>query len=176
MRWNLDPSHSTAEFIVRHMMITNVRGRFGVLAGTVDFDPERPESATIEVTAQAASIQTHDATRDAHLRGADFFDVEKHPHLEFRSKKVVRKGQGFAATGDLSMRGVSREVTFDIEGPTAPGKDPWGQTRIGASATATVRRKDWGLVWNTPLEAGGVLVSDEVKLELHVSLIAAKTA
>ena len=174
MRWTIDPSHSTAEFTVRHLMITNVRGRFGKIAGTVELDLERPEQAKIEVTIDATSIDTGDEKRDAHLRSGDFFDVEHHPTLEFRSKQVARKGDGFAVTGELTMHGVTKEVTLEVEGPTSPTKDPWGGTRIGASATGKLNRKDWGLHWNAPLEAGGVLVGEQVKLAIEVSLVAAK--
>jgi polyisoprenoid-binding protein YceI len=155
-------------------MITNVRGRFGKVAGTVEFDPERPEQASIEATIDATSIDTRDEKRDAHLRSPDFFDTEKFPELTFRSKKVTRAGEGLTVVGDLTMRGVTKEVTLEIEGPSAPQKDPWGNTRIGASATGKLQRKDWGLNWNAALEAGGVLVGDQVKLQLEVSLIAEK--
>lgn len=174
MRWTIDPSHSTAEFTVRHLMITNVRGRFGKVAGTVELDLERPEQAKIDVTIDAASIDTGDEKRDAHLRSGDFFDVEHHPKLEFKSKKVARKGDGFEVTGDLTMHGVTKEITLEVEGPTSPTKDPWGGTRVGASATGKLNRKDWGLHWNAPLEAGGVLVGEQVKLAIDVSLVAAK--
>jgi polyisoprenoid-binding protein YceI len=174
MRWTIDPSHSTAEFTVRHLMITNVRGRFGKLAGTVDLDLERPEQAKIEVTIDTASIDTRDEKRDAHLRSADFFDVEHHPKIEFRSKKVARKDHGFEVVGDLTMHGVTKEITLDVEGPSDFTKDPWGNTRIGASATTKVNRKDWGLNWNAALETGGVLVGEQVKITLEVSLVQAK--
>jgi len=174
MRWTIDPSHSTAEFTVRHLMITNVRGRFGKLSGTVDFDPERPEQATVEATIDATSIDTREEKRDAHLRSADFFDVEKYPELKFQSKKLTKSDDGFALTGDLTRHGVTKEITLDVEGPSAPTKDPWGNTRIGASATGKLNRKDWGLGWNAALEAGGVLVGEQVKLSLEVSLVAEK--
>ncbi len=172
MRWNIDPSHSTAEFTVRHLMITNVRGRFGKLEGFVDYDPSKPEATTIEATIDASSIDTRDEKRDAHLRSGDFFEVEKFPTLTFKSKKVTKTDDGFKAVGDLTIRGVSKEVTLEIEGPTDTQKDPWGNTRIGASATAKINRKDWGLNWNAALEAGGVLVGEQVKISLEVSLVA----
>jgi polyisoprenoid-binding protein YceI len=174
MRWVIDASHSTAEFTVRHLMITNVRGRFGKLAGTVEFDPEKPEQSSIEATIDATSIDTRDDKRDAHLRSSDFFDTEKFPELTFRSKKVSRSDDGLLVVGHLTMRGVTKEITLAVEGPTTVQKDPWGNTRIGASATAKLNRKDWGLHWNATLEAGGVLVGEQVKLQLEVSLIAEK--
>ena len=174
MRWNIDPSHSTAEFTVRHLMITNVRGRFGKLSGSVEFDPERPEQTEVTASIDTTSIDTHEEKRDAHLRSPDFFDVEKFPTLEFKSKRVQKTDDGFQIIGDLAMHGVTKEVTLDVEGPSTPTKDPWGGTRIGASATAKINRKDWGLHWNAALETGGVLVGEQVKIQLEVSLVAAK--
>jgi polyisoprenoid-binding protein YceI len=174
MKWNIDPSHSTAEFTVRHLMITNVRGRFGKVEGFVNYDPEKPEATTIEATIDATSIDTRDDKRDAHLKSADFFDVEKNPTLTFKSKRVTKTDDGFKAVGDLTMHGVTKEITLDVEGPSDFTKDPWGNTRIGASATAKVNRKDWGLNWNAALETGGVLVGEQVKITLEVSLVQAK--
>jgi len=174
MRWNIDGSHSTAEFSVRHLMITNVKGRFGTLAGTVEYDPEKPEASQIDVTIDATSIDTRDEKRDAHLRSPDFFDVEKFPNLTFKSTSVKKTDDGFAATGDLTIHGVTKSVTLEVEGPSDQSKDPWGNTRIGASATAKINRKDFGLNWNAALEAGGVLVGEQVKISIEVSLVQAK--
>ena len=174
MRWNIDGSHSTAEFSVRHLMITNVKGRFGTLSGTVDYDPEKPEASQIDVTIDATSIDTRDEKRDAHLRSPDFFDVEKFPSLTFKSTSVKKTDDGFAATGDLTIHGVTKPVTLEVEGPSDQNKDPWGNTRIGASATAKINRKDFGLNWNAALEAGGVLVGEHVKISIEVSLVQAK--
>jgi polyisoprenoid-binding protein YceI len=176
MRWTIDPSHSTAEFTVRHLMITNVRGRFGTLSGTVDLDPTRPESAVIDVTIDAASIDTRDEKRDAHLRSADFFDVEKFPTITFKSTKVSPTSDGYQAVGDLTIHGVTKQVTLDVEALSSPSKDPWGNTRIGTSATTKINRKDFELNWNAALETGGVLVGDQVKIGLEVSLIAEAAA
>lgn len=174
MRWNIDGSHSTAEFSVRHLMITNVKGRFGTLSGTVDYDPEKPEASQIDVTIDATSIDTRDEKRDAHLRSPDFFDTEKFPSITFKSTSVKKTDDGFAATGDLTIHGTTNTVTLEVEGPSAPNKDPWGNTRIGASAHAKINRKDFGLNWNAALEAGGVLVGEQVKISIDVSLIQAK--
>lgn len=174
MRWNIDGSHSTAEFSVRHLMITNVKGRFGTLSGTVDYDPEKPEASTIDVSIDATSVDTRDEKRDAHLRSPDFFDVEKFPTLTFKSTSVKKTDDGFAATGDLTIHGVTKSVTLEVEGPSEPNKDPWGNTRIGASAHAKINRKDFGLNWNAALEAGGVLVGEQVKISIEVSLVQAK--
>ena len=172
--WNIDPSHSTAEFSVRHMMITNVKGRFGKLEGTVEYDPAHPELSKFEATIDATSIDTRDEKRDAHLRSADFFDVEKNPKLTFTSREIKRTADGFTAIGDLTMHGITKPVTLEIEGPTEETKDPWGNTRIGASAHAKINRKDWGLNWNAALEAGGVLVGETVKITLEISLVKAQ--
>lgn len=174
MRWNIDPSHSLAEFSVRHLMITTVKGRFAKLEGWVDYDPANPAASKLEVQIDAASIDTREEKRDAHLRSADFFDVEKHPKITFLSKAVTASDDGLRVLGDLTMHGVTKEVTLEVEGPSAPTKDPWGNQRIGATATAKINRKDWGLNYNQALEAGGVLVSETVKIALEVSLVAAK--
>ena len=174
MRWNIDGSHSSAEFSVRHLMITNVKGRFGTLSGTVDYDPEKPEASQIDVTIDATSVDTRDEKRDAHLRSPDFFDTEKFPSITFKSTGVKKTDDGFAATGDLTIHGVTKSVTLEVEGPSDPNKDPWGNTRIGASAHAKINRKDFGLNWNAALEAGGVLVGEQVKISIEVSLVQAK--
>jgi polyisoprenoid-binding protein YceI len=174
MRWNIDGSHSAAEFSVRHLMITNVKGRFGTLSGTVDYDPEKPEASQIDVTIDATSIDTRDEKRDAHLRSGDFFDTEKFPSITFKSTSVKQTDDGFAATGDLTIHGVTKPVTLEVETPSAQSKDPWGNTRIGASATTKINRKDFGLNWNAALEAGGVLVGEQIKIAIEVSLIQAK--
>jgi polyisoprenoid-binding protein YceI len=174
MRWNIDPTHSTAEFSVRHLMITNVKGRFGALSGTVDYDAASPEASKINVTIDATSIDTRDEKRDGHLKSADFFDVEKFPTLTFVSKKVTKDGDTLNAVGDLTMHGVTKEITLEVDTPSAPGKDPWGNTRIGSSAQAKINRKDWGLGWNAALETGGVLVGEQVKINIEVSLTEAK--
>ncbi|HET9100948.1 MAG TPA: YceI family protein, partial [Acidobacteriaceae bacterium] len=160
----IDPAHSSVHFSVRHLMVSNVRGEFAKISGTVKYDPEKPETSTVEATIDATSISTRDAQRDAHLKSADFLDVEKFPALTFRSKKIEVAAGGGKVTGDLTIHGVTREITLDVEGPTAEMKDPWGKQRIGASATAKLNRKDFGLTWNAALEAGGVMVGDEVKI------------
>jgi polyisoprenoid-binding protein YceI len=155
-------------------MITNVRGRFGKLTGTIDYDPEHPEQASIDATIDATSIDTREEKRDAHLRSPDFFDVEKFPNLTFKSSKVSKTDDGLEVTGDLTMHGVTKPIVLAIEGPSPAQKDPWGGTRIGASATAKVNRKDWGLHWNAALETGGVVVGEQVKIHLEIQLTADK--
>jgi polyisoprenoid-binding protein YceI len=174
MRWNIDGSHSTAEFSVRHLMITNVKGRFGTLSGTVDYDPEKPEASQIDVTIDASSVDTRDEKRDAHLRSPDFFDTEKFPSLTFKSTSVKKTDDGFAATGDLTIHGVTKPVTLEVDTPSAQSKDPWGNTRIGTSAHTKINRTDFGLNFNAALETGGVLVGEQVKISIEVSLVQAK--
>jgi polyisoprenoid-binding protein YceI len=171
-RWQIDPAHSAAHFSVRHLMISNVRGEFSKVSGNAVLDPSDPSKSTVEVSIDTASIDTRELQRDEHLRSADFFDVANHPAITFRSKKITAAGKDqFKVTGDLTIRGATREVTFDVEGPVPPVKDPWGNIRTGVSATAKINRKDFGLVWNALTEAGGVVVGDEVSLTFEAELI-----
>lgn len=172
--WTLDAAHTEIGFRVRHMMISWTKGRFGAFSGTVALDDAKPERSTIEVAIEAASVDTRMEQRDQHLRSADFFDVERFPRITFRSTAVRPAGAGaFQVLGDLTIRGVTRPVTLEVEGLGPAYKDPWGGVRRGAQARATIDRKDFGLVWNGVLEAGGVLVGDEVRIELEVELIQA---
>ena len=164
--YQIDSSHSAAHFSVRHMMIANVRGEFTKVSGTIVYDPENPKNSSVEAVIDASSIATRDPQRDAHLRSADFLDAEKYPVLTFRSKSISGERGDWKVTGDLTIRGVTHEVTLEVEGPTPETRDPWGNLRIGATATGKINRKDFGLTWNTALETGGVLVGDEVKLTL----------
>jgi len=173
--WKIDAAHSVVEFKVRHMMISNVKGQFTVITGSMTLDPKDITKSRIEASVDAASINTRDAQRDGHLKSPDFFDVENYPKLTLASTRVERKSEGeLAVTGNLTIHGVTREVVFDVEGPTPPRKDPWGNARIGVSATAKINRKEFGLTWNAPLEAGGFLVGDEVTITLDVEFIQAK--
>lgn len=169
----IDPTHSSVHFSVRHLMVSNVRGEFTKVSGTVEFDPQKPESSTIQATIDAASINTRDTQRDAHLKSADFLDVEKFPTITFRSKKIAMQPGGGKVTGDLTIHGVTREIALDVEGPTEEIKDPWGKQRVGASATAKLNRKDFGLTWNAALETGGVMVGDEVKITIDLEIVRA---
>ena len=170
--WKIDPVHSVAEFKVRHMMISNVKGQFTGVSGSLMYDENNPENSQLEASLDAASITTREPQRDAHLKSADFFDVERFPTLTFRSTHITRTADGdLQVTGDLTIHGVTRPVTFAIDGPTAPARDPWGNTRIGVSATTKISRKDFGLTWNAGLEAGGVLVGDEVTITLDVQFV-----
>jgi polyisoprenoid-binding protein YceI len=154
------------------MMISNVKGRFTAVSGTLYFDENNVANSRVDASIEANSITTGDPQRDAHLKSADFFDAEKYPTLTFRSTRVVPDGEGeLKATGELSIHGVTREVTFAVEGPTAPVKDPWGNSRVALSATTKINRKDFGLTWNAALETGGILVGDEVTITLEVQFI-----
>jgi polyisoprenoid-binding protein YceI len=171
-QWQIDPAHSAAHFSVRHLMISNVRGEFAKVSGNAVLDQSDPTKSTVEVIVDTASIDTRELQRDEHLRSADFFDVANHPAITFRSKKIAPAGPGhFKVTGDLTIRGVTREVTFDVEGPVPAVKDPWGNVRTGVSATAKINRKDFGLVWNALTETGGVVVGDEVSITFEAELI-----
>jgi len=172
--WNLDPAHSVAEFKVKHMMISNVKGQFVKVSGTLNLDESDLANSKVEALIDASSIETRDAQRDAHLKSADFFDVEKYPTLSFKSNRitVVRDGE-LAVEGDLNIHGVTRKVTFAVEGPTPAAKDPWGNTRVAIAATTKINRKDFGLTWNAALETGGILVGDEITITLDVQFIRA---
>ncbi len=170
--WKLDPAHSSADFKIKHMMISNVKGSFSGLTGTLVENTANPNQSTVEASIDIATINTGDPQRDGHLKSADFFDVEKYPKMTFKSTQVERKGDGeYSVTGDLTLHGVTKPVTFAVEGPSAPGKDPWGNTRIGLSATTRINRKDFGLSWNSPLETGGILVGEDVQINLDVQFI-----
>ena len=172
--WNVDPIHSVAEFKVKHMMISNVKGQFTGVSGVLSLDEANLTKSHVEATIEAASINTRDAQRDGHLKSPDFFDVEKFPTLSFQSTLVQNAGDGeLAVTGDLTIHGVTRNVVFKVEGPTPATKDPWGNTRVGLSATTKINRKDFGLTWNAALETGGILVGDEVTLTLDVEFVKA---
>lgn len=172
--WNIDPVHSAAEFKVKHMMISNVKGRFTGIAGSLSRDDGDILHSSVEVSIDAASIDTREPQRDAHLKSADFFDVEKFPTLTFKSTRLSRNSDGeLEVTGDLTIHGVTRKVVFEVEGPSSPAKDPWGNVRLGLSATTKINRKDFGLTWNTALETGGILVGDDVTITLDVQFVKA---
>jgi polyisoprenoid-binding protein YceI len=172
--WNLDPVHSVAEFKVKHMRISNVKGQFATVTGVLTLDEADQANSRVEASIEAASINTCDAQRDTHLKSEDFFHVEKFPTLSFKSTRITRTGNGeLTVAGDLAIRGVTRNVVFTVEGPTPPAKDPWGNTRLGLSATTRINRKEFGLTWNAALETGSILVGDEVTITLDVQSVKA---
>jgi polyisoprenoid-binding protein YceI len=174
--WQIDPAHTNVQFSVRHMMISNVRGDFNKVSGKVTSDGQNPDAIQVDATIDAGSIDTRIEMRDKHLKSPDFLDVEKYPTIEFKSKKVEANGNGkWKLTGDLTLHGVTKEVVLDVEGPTPVVKDPMGNPRVGASATTTINRKDFGLNWNKALEAGGVLVGDDVQITIDVEAIQKKS-
>ncbi|MGA9305800.1 MAG: YceI family protein [Candidatus Sulfotelmatobacter sp.] len=172
--WNIDPVHSTAQFKVKHMMISNVKGEFTAVTGKLELNNADITKSKIEASIDASSINTREPQRDAHLKSADFLDVEKFPVLTFKSTRVSKvKVDELSVEGNLTIHGVTRNVVFEVEGPSAPVKDPWGSTRIGISATTRIDRKDFGLSWNATLEAGGIMVGHEVTITLDVEFVKA---
>lgn len=170
--WDIDPAHSSLEFAAKHAMVTTVRGRFSDFTGTLYLDGTDPSRSTAEVTITVDSLDSRSAQRDEHLRGTDFFDVANHPEITFRSTRAAAgKGEDeYRMWGDLTIRGVSREVELVLT-YTGTAQDPWGKLRAGFEGRTTVNRKDWGLTWNVALEAGGILVSDKVKLNLDIAAV-----
>jgi polyisoprenoid-binding protein YceI len=171
----IEPAHSSAHFKVRHLMIANVRGEFSKISGTVQMDPSNPAASSISAEIDVNSINTREPDRDKHLKSADFFDVEHYPTMKFQSTKVEADGpEGYKVTGNLTVRGTTHEVVLNVTGPTPEIKDPWGYSRRGAEAVATISRKDFGLTYNPVLEGGGFMVGDAIEISLEVELV--KTA
>jgi polyisoprenoid-binding protein YceI len=176
MSWKIDPSHTTIEFSVKHMMITTVRGSFTSFDGTLQLDEQHPAASHVEGTVDVASISTNESQRDDHLRSADFFDVENYPQMRFRGTRVEHGGSdSFKLYGDLTIKDVTREVVFDVTNE-GQGRDPWGNQRWGLSAATKLSRKDFGLTWNVALETGGWLVGDEVKVAIELQLVQQQSA
>jgi polyisoprenoid-binding protein YceI len=174
-RWTLDPGHSTVGFSVRHLMIANVRGEFAKLRADVVYDASRPEATRVEATIEVASLSTREPKRDDDLRGPLFFDAEHHPQMTFLSKSVHLAEEGVDVIGDLTVRGVTREVTLAVRDISAPQLDMRGKTRIGATASTKIKRSDFGMTWNKALETGGVVVGDVVTITIDVSLVKASS-
>jgi polyisoprenoid-binding protein YceI len=173
--WKIDPAHSAINFTVRHMMISNVRGGFEKFDGKVEFNEENPEDSNVEVRIDAASINTREEKRDAHLRSADFLDVENHPYISFRSTRIERAGDDTGILyGDLTIRDETIEVPLHVQF-NGLATSPWGQTSAGFTADGKFNRRDWGLEWNQALETGGVLVGDEVKIDIELEIIRQET-
>ncbi len=170
--YQLDPVHSSIQFKIRHLTVSNVTGTFNKFKGSATMDGEDPATLKVEVTIEAASVDTGNEKRDAHLRTADFLDTTKYPTISFASKKIVKGDPGkLKVIGDLTIHGVTREITVDLEGPTPEVKDPWGGFRRGATGTTRIDRRDFGITWNTPLDSGGLLVGNEVTIYVEVEWV-----
>jgi polyisoprenoid-binding protein YceI len=170
--WQIDSAHSSAQFSVRHMAISTVRGAFSKVTGSIVFDDKDVSKSTIDVTIDANSVDTRVPDRDNDLRSEKFFDVAHYPSITFKSRKVEQLAPGkLKVTGDLTIRGTTKEVVLDVEGPTAPMKDPWGNTRTAANATTKINRQDFGVKWNATLDNGGVVVGDDVSIIIDVELV-----
>jgi polyisoprenoid-binding protein YceI len=169
--WEIDPAHTTIQFSVRHMMVSNVRGQFGKFSGHVEGDETKPADARIEATIQTASIDTANEKRDEHLRSPDFLDAAKFPTITFKSKKIEKTGDAkWKVTGDLTLHGVTKEVVLDLSDVTSPIKDPMGNLRAGAEARTTINRQDFGISFNKTLDGGGVMVGNEISISIDVEV------
>ncbi len=169
-KWTIDPTHSEIGFKVKHMMFTNVSGKFKTYEATINTEDDNFENASIEFSADIDSIDTNNADRDNHLKSADFFDAENHPKLTFKATSFTKSGDDYELTGDLSLRGVTKSVKLQTEF-SGLMTDPWGNTKAGLNISGKINRKDWGLNWNSALEAGGVLVGEDVRLNIELQLI-----
>jgi polyisoprenoid-binding protein YceI len=169
--WKIDPAHTSAQFAVKHLMISTVRGAFSKVNGTVSVDDQDISKSVVDVTIDVSTVDTREPNRDKDLRSEKFFDVEHFPTMTFKSKKVERVSSGkLKVTGDLTIRGVTKEVVLDIDGPTAPVTDPWGNQRVAVSATTKINRLDYGVKWNATMDGGGVVVSDQVDITIDAEM------
>ena len=170
--WQIDPQHSSAQFSVRHMAISTVRGAFSKVTGTIVLDDKDITKSTVDVTIDVSSVDTREPARDNDLRSDRFFDAAHYPTMTFKSRKVEQLAPGkLKVTGDLTIRGTTKEVVLEVEGPTAPIKDPWGNLRAAASATTKINRQDFGVKWNATLDNGGVVVGDDVSITIDAEMI-----
>lgn len=173
MAWTIDTAHTTVSFVARHMGLSKVRGRFTKFDGSIEGDPSDLTTARARFEVDLASVDSGNADRDAHLKSADFFDVEKNPTMTFVSKSITGSGDSFKVVGDLTIKGVTKEVELDYE-HGGEGVDPYGNRKLGGTLTGTLKRSDWGLTWNVALEAGGWLVSDNIKIEIDLQVAESK--
>jgi len=171
MSWKIDPAHSQIQFSIRHMMISNVRGRFENFTGVVEFDEQDLKRSSVDIQIEAASVNTREAQRDGHLKSPDFFNADKYPYLTFKSKRIEKTDATHGRiVGDLTIRDVTKQVVLDVE-YSGQAKSPWGTISAGFSATTKINRKDWGLTWNQALETGGVLVGDEINVSIELEIV-----
>jgi polyisoprenoid-binding protein YceI len=171
--YSIDPNHSSAQFTVRHLMVSNVKGAFSKVTGTVNFDPSNLATSSVDASIDVSTVDTRQTQRDADLRSANFFDVEKYPTMTFKSKQFYREGSALKVKGDLTMHGVTKEVVLDVDGPSPEIKDPWGNQRVGASISTKINRHDWGLNYNKMVEAGAV-VGDEITISIDLEAVKKK--
>jgi len=170
--WQIDPQHTAAGFAVKHLMISTVRGQFKGVTGTVNWDDQDISKSTVDITIDANTVDTSEPKRDADLKSDKFFDVAKYPTITFKSKKIEQVSAGkLKITGDLTIHGVTKEAVLDVEGPTPPVKDPWGNTRVAANATTKINRQDFGVKWNANMDGGGVVVGDDVAITIDLEMI-----
>ena len=169
--WELDPAHSSVQFAVSHLMVSTVRGTFDKFTGTVNLDEADPTKSSVEATIDAASIDTREPKRDSHLKSPDFFDVEKFPTIAFKSKSIAKSGDKFNVVGDVTIHGVTKEITLEATGSPKPMQDPMGHTKLGGEVHGKLNRKDFGMTWNKGLDNGGVVVGDEVTITIDVELV-----
>ena len=170
--WKIDPAHSSAQFSVKHLAISTVRGAFSSVNGSVNFDDKDVTKSTIDVIIDVNSVDTRQPDRDKDLKSDKFFDAANYPNITFKSTKVEQAGAGkLKVTGDLTIRGTTKSVVLDVDGPTAPVKDPWGNNRVAAAATTKVNRQDYGVKWNAKLDNGGVVVGDDIAITIDVEMI-----
>ena len=169
--WQIDPAHTAAGFAVKHLMISTVRGQFKGVTGTITWDDQDLSKSSVDVTIDATTVDTSEPMRDKDLKSEKFFDVAKYPTITFKSKKVEIVSAGkLKITGDLTIHGVTKEAVLEVEGPTPPVKDPWGNTRVAASATTNVNRQDYGVKWNANMDGGGVVVGDDVNITIDLEM------
>jgi polyisoprenoid-binding protein YceI len=170
--WQIDPQHTAAQFSVKHLAISTVRGGFSKVTGTVIFDDKDVSKSTVDVTIDTTTVDTREPNRDKDLKSDHFFDVEHYPTMTFKSKKVEQVSPGkLKVTGDLTIHGVTKEVILDVDGPTAPVKDPWGNQRVAVNATTKINRQDFGVKWNATMDNGGVVVGDDVSITIDAELV-----
>ena len=170
--WRIDPQHTSAQFAVRHLMISTVCGQFKGVTGTVNWDDQDISKSTVDITIDANTVDTSEPKRDADLKSDKFFEVAKYPTITFKSKKIEQVSAGkLKITGDLTIRGVTKEAVLEVEGPTPPVKDPWGNTRVAANATTKINRQDYGVKWNANMDGGGVVVGDDVAITIDLEMI-----